>query len=55
MSAWEIADSPIRISSSKRISAQIAKVIRNLCILPEESLEGENRGDRQTCTGSHTV
>jgi hypothetical protein len=42
--AWEIADSPIRISSSKRISAQIAKVIRNLCILPEESLEGENRG-----------
>ncbi len=42
--AWAISDQRITISSSKRISSQIAKVIHNVCIMPEDSLQGVNRG-----------
>jgi hypothetical protein len=42
--AWGLSDKIITISSSKRISSQIAKGIHNVCIKPEDSLEGVNRG-----------
>lgn len=42
--AWALSDQRITISTSKRISSQIAKVIHNVCIKPEDSLEGVDRG-----------
>lgn len=42
--AWVPSDQSIIISTSKRFSSQIAKVIHNVCIKPEDSLDGVNRG-----------
>ncbi len=42
--AWALSDQRITISTSKRISSQIAKVIHNVCIKPEDSLEGVDHG-----------
>ncbi len=42
--AWSLSDQRITISKSKRISVQIAKVIHKVCIKPEDSLEGVDRG-----------
>ncbi|MCB5271080.1 MAG: UvrD-helicase domain-containing protein [Candidatus Cloacimonetes bacterium] len=42
--AWALSDQRFTISTSKRISSQIAKAIHNVCIKPEDSLEGVDRG-----------
>lgn len=42
--AWVISEKKITISKSKRITSQIAKVIHNVCVKPEENLEGVDRG-----------
>ncbi len=42
--AWGLSDKIITISSSKRISNQIAKSIHKVCIKPEASLNGIDRG-----------
>jgi superfamily I DNA/RNA helicase len=42
--SWDLNENQIHIPNSKRISVQIAKVIKNVCIKPENELQGVNRG-----------